>query len=322
MSEAPQSDVEVAVADAHRRGWALVLAATARVARDLDLSEECVQEAYAAALATWTRDGIPNSPTGWITTAARRRAIDVLRREHGFRSKLPLLFEPDETVDEVGREASSESESLELRDSVPDERLRLIFLCCHPALAREAQLALTLRLVWGLPTRDLARVFLVSETTMAARLTRAKKKISTARIPYRVPRPHQLPDRVHGVLGVIHLLFTTGHTAPSGTSLMRVELMDQALHLARMLRELSPTSGKCGVCWPCSSSPMLGAALASTLTAGCYGSRTRTAHSGARRPSPRLTLSSWTAARRTARALSAAGRDCLAVRRGADLRAD
>ena len=240
MSEARQSDVEVAVADAHRRGWALVLAATARVARDLDLAEECVQEAYAAALATWTRDGIPNNPTGWITTAARRRAIDVLRRQHVFRSKLPLLLEPEQTADEVGTEASVEPVSLELRDSVPDERLRLIFMCCHPALAQEAQLALTLRLVCGLSTRDIARAFLVSEATMAARLTRAKKKISTARIPFRVPRADQLPDRLHGVLGVIHLLFTTGHTAPSGGSLMRVDLMDQALHLALMLRELMP----------------------------------------------------------------------------------
>jgi RNA polymerase sigma-70 factor (ECF subfamily) len=217
-----------------------VLAATARVARDLDLAEECVQEAYAAALATWARDGIPKNPTGWITTAARRRAIDVLRRELVFRSKLPLLIEPEEPMDEVSMEAAGEAESQELRESVPDERLRLIFLCCHPSLAQEAQLALTLRLVCGVSTRDIARAFLVSESTMAARLTRAKKKISTARIPYRVPRTHQLPDRLHGVLGVIHLLFTAGHTAPSGASLMRLDLMDQALHLARMLRELMP----------------------------------------------------------------------------------
>lgn len=240
MSSPRQSDVEAAVADAHRRGWALVLAATARVARDLDLAEECVQEAYAAALETWTRDGLPDKPAAWITTAARRRAIDALRREAVFRSKLPLLVEPEETVDEVGMEKPMGPESPELRDSVSDERLRLIFLCCHPALAQEAQLALTLRLVCGLSTRDIARAFLVSEATMAARLTRAKKKISTARIPFRVPRADQLPDRLRGVLGVIHLLFTTGHTAPSGTSLMRVDLTDRALHLARMLRELIP----------------------------------------------------------------------------------
>lgn len=239
MSNLPGSDVEAVVADAHRRGWALVLAATARVARDLDLAEDCVQEAYAAALATWSRDGIPGNPIGWLTTTARRRAIDVVRREHVFRSKLPLLMEPEE-MDKVVMVEPMEADPRESKDSVPDERLRLIFLCCHPALAQEAQLALTLRLVCGLSTRDIARVFLVSESTMAARLTRAKRKISTARIPYRVPRADQLPDRLRGVLGVIHLLFTTGHTAPSGGSLMRVDLMDQALHLARMLRRLMP----------------------------------------------------------------------------------
>ncbi len=239
MSNKPGIDVEAVVADAHRRGWALVLAATVRVARDLDLAEDCVQEAYAAALATWSRDGTPDNPIGWLTTTARRRAVDVVRREHVLRSKLPLLIEP-EGVDEVVMDEAKEVDALGLADSVADERLRLIFLCCHPALAQEAQLALTLRLVCGLSTRDIARVFLVSESTMAARLTRAKKKISTARIPYRVPRADQLPDRLRGVLGVLHLLFTTGHTAPSGASLMRVDLMDQAVHLARMLRELMP----------------------------------------------------------------------------------
>ena len=120
---------------------------------------------------------------------------------------------------------------------MPDERLRLIFMCCHPALAQDAQLALTLRLVCGVPTADIARAFLVSEPTMAARMTRAKKKISAARIPYRVPTAAELPDRLRAVLGVIHVLFTTGHTAPSGASLVRTDLVDQALHLTRMLRD-------------------------------------------------------------------------------------
>ena len=123
---------------------------------------------------------------------------------------------------------------------VPDERLRLIFMCCHPALAQDAQLALTLRLVCGVATADIARAFLVAEPTMAARLTRAKKKISAARIPFRVPGAAELPDRLRAVLGVIHLLFTTGHTAPSGAALIRTDLMDQAMHLARMLRDLMP----------------------------------------------------------------------------------
>ncbi|MEV4108559.1 sigma-70 family RNA polymerase sigma factor [Nonomuraea sp. NPDC049695] len=233
----PWADVEAAVADAHRRGWALVLAATARVARDVDLAEECVQEAYAAALASWARDGIPDNPVAWLTTAAKRRAMDAVRRQQTFRSKLPLLVEPAKTEDEA---AIDEPTALGPEDVVPDERLRLIFMCCHPALAQDAQLALTLRLVCGATTATVARAFLVSESTMAARMTRAKKKISAARIPYRLPGAAELPDRLRAVLGVIHLLFTAGHTAPSGASLVRMDLVDQSLRLARLLRELMP----------------------------------------------------------------------------------
>jgi RNA polymerase sigma-70 factor, ECF subfamily len=240
-----EPEVTAAVADAHRRGWALVLAATARVARDLDLAEECVQEAYAAALTAWKTGGIPREPVAWLTVTAKRRAVDALRREQVFRTKLPLLLEPDEAaIDEStlgeGESAMAGSELPELSDAVPDERLRLIFLCCHPALATEAQMALTLRLVCGVPTSDVARVFLVSEPTVAARLTRAKKKISLARIPFRIPASAALPERLAGVLGVIHLLFTMGHTAPAGASLVRTDLVGQALHLARTLRALMP----------------------------------------------------------------------------------
>ncbi|MGW3820413.1 sigma-70 family RNA polymerase sigma factor [Streptomyces sp. NPDC005046] len=155
-----------------------MLAATARVARDLDLAEECVQEAYAAALASWARDGIPNNPAAWLITAAKRRATDAVRREATFRSKLPLLIEPVKTEEEV---ALAEPAAVEPEDVVRDERLRLVFMCCHPVLAQEAQLALTLRLVCGATTADIARALLVSEPTMAARMTRAKKKISAAR---------------------------------------------------------------------------------------------------------------------------------------------
>jgi RNA polymerase sigma-70 factor, ECF subfamily len=232
--------VEAAIVDAHRREWALVLAVTVRVAGDLDLAEECVQEAYASAMQSWARDGVPNNPAAWLTTAAKRHAMDAIRRERTFRSKLPLMIEPDEAVEDTVMDRLFTEDREDPNDSVPDERLRLIFTCCHPALAQEAQLALTLRLVCGLTTQDIARAFLVSEPTMAARITRAKKKISGARIPYRVPLSAELPDRLRPVLGVIHLLFTTGHTAPSGADLVRTDLVDHALHLARMMHDLMP----------------------------------------------------------------------------------
>jgi RNA polymerase sigma factor (sigma-70 family) len=232
------TDVAAAVADAHRREWARVLAATVRVARDFDLAEECVQEAYAAALQRWASTGIPDNPAAWLTTIAKRRAIDAIRREQTARAKQALLIEP-EPEPELELELELDLEP----DREPDDRpdtLRLIFTCCHPALSPEAQTALTLRLVCGVATADIARAFLVSETTMAARITRAKKKISMARIPYRVPGTAELPGRLRQVLAVIHLLFTTGHTAPSGPSLVRADLVDRAMHLAKMLTDLMP----------------------------------------------------------------------------------
>jgi len=232
-------EVSAAVADAHRCEWAFVLAATARVAGDLDLAEECVQDAYAAALTAWTRGGVPRSPGAWLTTAARRRAIDALRRDRVLRAKLPLLIEPEAPVAASAPPVAGQPEGDE-DEVIPDDRLRLIFTCCHPALAREAQVALTLRLVCGLTTPEIAQAFLVSEPTMAARVTRAKKKISAARIAYRVPPPAELPDRLDAVLTVVHLLYTTGHTAPGGENLVRSDLVDRAMGLARMLRTLMP----------------------------------------------------------------------------------
>jgi RNA polymerase sigma factor (sigma-70 family) len=229
--------VEAAIAGAHRREWGRVLAATARTARDLDLAEECVQEAYAAALRAWASAGIPANPAAWLTTTARRRAIDAIRRDAALRSRLPLLVEPGQDTEEA---AVPELEAVAPSGGIPDERLRLIFTCCHPALAQDAQVALTLRLLCGIPTTDIARSFLVPEPTMAARITRAKKKIAVARIPYRVPGTAELPGRLRAVLAVIHLLFTAGHTAPSGASLIRADLADRAVHLARMLSELMP----------------------------------------------------------------------------------
>jgi RNA polymerase sigma-70 factor (ECF subfamily) len=234
VTESPADTAARAVADAHRREWAFVLAATARVTRDFDLAEECVQDAYVSALDAWARDGVPTKPGAWLTTAAKRKALDLLRREQTFRSKLPLLVEPD------GTETDGADMYQFNDDPIPDDRLRLIFTCCHPALAREAQIALTLRLVCGVTTGDIAQAFLVTETTMAARVTRAKKKIAAARIAYRVPPASELPDRLDAVLTVIHLLYTTGHTAPSGAALVRSDLVERALDLARLLLALMP----------------------------------------------------------------------------------
>ena len=231
-------DVEQALVDARRREWATLLATTAWTTRDLDVAEECVQEAFVAALVAWTRDGVPSNPGAWLTTTAKRRAVDMIRRDVTLRSKLPLLVEPEGD----GHDQDDRGELIETddEDTVRDERLRLIFLCCHPALAPEAQMALTLRLVCGMTSTDIARVFLVSETTMGARLTRAKQKIATARIPLRMPSEPEMPERLRAVLGVIYLLFTVGHTATSGTTLMRPELVDEALHLTAVLQELMP----------------------------------------------------------------------------------
>jgi RNA polymerase sigma factor (sigma-70 family) len=228
--------VEAALTDAHRREWARVLAATARVARDLDLAEECVQEAYAAAVRAWAGSGVPDNPAAWLTATARRRAIDAIRRESALRARLPLLVEPEGEP----REDAADPDAGGPAARAPDDRLRLIFTCCHPALAQEAQVALTLRLVCGLATPDIARAFLVPEATMAARITRAKKKIAVARIPYRVPRQAELPERLRAVLNVVHLVFTAGHTAPSGPSLVRDDLVGLAMGLTGTLRELMP----------------------------------------------------------------------------------
>jgi RNA polymerase sigma factor (sigma-70 family) len=238
------SDVELAIASTHRSEWARLLATTMQMTRDIDVAEECVQEAYAEALVTWDRDGVPNNPGAWLTTAARRRAVDVLRRETTFRSKMPLLIDGDEGDEGNAMAGSNDVDpsdwSREGSDVVHDQRLRLIFMCCHPALNPEAQLALTLRLVCGMSTPDIAKSLLVSPSTMSARLTRAKKKIAIARIRVEVPKESELTDRLRSVLGVIYLLYTSGHTAPSGDSLLRVDLIDESILLARMLVTLMP----------------------------------------------------------------------------------
>ncbi|GAA1572570.1 RNA polymerase sigma factor [Kribbella hippodromi] len=221
--EHPAAAVEVArvVEQAHRESWSTVLASVVRLTRDLDLAEDCTQDAFVQALRTWP-DGIPANPGGWLSTVARRVALDRLRRETTLRRKLPLL------VEEPGAQ-----------EEQPTDLLRLVFTCCHPALARDSQVALTLRLICGLTTREVAAVLLVSEPTAAARITRAKKKIAAAGIPYRIPADHELAARLDAVLTVVHLAYTAGHVA-AGTELTRADLTGRAVQLARMLVRLMP----------------------------------------------------------------------------------
>jgi len=227
------AEVAAAVADAHRGQWAFVLAATLRVAGDIDTAEEAVQDAYASALETWGARGIPDNPGAWLTVTARRRVLDMHRRAATARRALPKLVDPEPAP-------SAKEATVDADGDIRDDRLRLIFTCCHPALAFEAQVALTLRLICGLSTADVARAFLVPESTMAARITRAKKKIQASHIPYRVPEAAELAERIDGVLTVVHLVYTTGHTSPSGEDLMRRDLAVRGHELARMLRELLP----------------------------------------------------------------------------------
>jgi len=229
----PDDDVVVAVAQAHRSEWGVVLAAVARLLDgDLGTAEECTQEAFEAALRTWGERGIPMKPGAWLTTTAKNRALDRVRREVALRARYPDLVRDE--VDEGAEVGSEEDDDVHI-----DDRLRLVFTCCHPALADESRIALTLRLVCGLTTEEIARAFLVPEPTMAARITRSKKKIATAGIPYRVPGVDDLPERLDGVLTVIHLVFTAGY-ATSGERLVRADLVDRALDLARVLAVLMP----------------------------------------------------------------------------------
>jgi RNA polymerase sigma factor (sigma-70 family) len=204
-----------------------VLAATLRITRDFDVAEECVQDAFARALATWGENGVPANPGAWLTTVARRRAIDLGRRRDVAARSQHLLV-----VESAG---SDETES-----GFEDDRLRLIFTCCHPTLSLDTQVALSLRMLCGLSTAEVAKAFLVKESAMAARITRAKKKIALARIPYRVPDRSELRGRIDAVLLVVHLLFTTGHTAPVGDNLSQGDLVERSLDLARMLHALLP----------------------------------------------------------------------------------
>ncbi|MBY8339370.1 RNA polymerase sigma factor [Streptomyces spinosirectus] len=227
-------DVEKAVAAAFREEWGQVVATLIRVTGDWDLAEESAQDAFAQALDRWRRDGIPRRPGAWLTTTARHRALDVLRREAVGAAKL-------REAAVLARDEGPYDPEYDGEDSgVQDDRLRLIFTCCHPALPIEARVALTLRTLAGLTTPEIARAFIVPEATMAQRLVRAKKKIRNAGIPYRVPPAHLLPERTTGVLGVLYLLFNEGYAASSGADLVRTDLCAEAIRLARLLARLMP----------------------------------------------------------------------------------
>ena len=227
-----QSLVEEAIARAHRDEWARVVAGLARRFGDLDLAEDAAAEAYVAAMERWPRDGVPPNPGAWLTTTATRKAIDRLRREsrRDQKHQAAQMLSDDTPPEPTG--------------PVEDDRLRLFFICCHPALAIQGRVALTLRLLGGLTVAEIARAFLVPETTMAQRITRAKAKITAARIPYRVPSATDIRERLAGVLAVIYLIFNEGYLSTAWSEPLRADLTDEAIRLGRLLHALLPDEGE------------------------------------------------------------------------------
>jgi RNA polymerase sigma-70 factor, ECF subfamily len=235
---ATRRGVEDAVAAAFRDEWGRVVATLIRFTNDWDLAEECAQEAFARALETWPRDGVPQNAGAWLTTTARNCARDRMRRASVGATKLQEVASLQERGASPSGPRDPDDDAAD--SGVTDDRLRLIFTCCHPALSRDAQIALTLRTLTGLTTPEIAHAFLVPEATMAQRLVRAKRKIQNAAIPYRVPPAHLLPERTNSVLAVLYLLFNEGYAASSGADHVRAGLCEEAIRLARTVVQLMP----------------------------------------------------------------------------------